>query len=41
LPEEKLKELYLEYENIPTLVSCFWVPEEVIMKRLNNIFCNY
>ncbi len=38
LPEKTLLEAWEEYWNIPTLVNMFWVPAEVIKKRLNILF---
>lgn len=39
VPIKQIKDLYIEHENIPTLVDIFEVPEKVIEKELNNIFC--
>jgi len=37
LPKRALLKAYEEYQNIPCLVNIFWVPSEVIEKKLNLI----
>ena len=39
--DEDIKEAYSEYENIPTLSDIFWLPENIIEKRLNKLFKSY
>ena len=39
--DKDVKEAYLEFENIPTLSDIFWLPENIIEKRLNKLFKNY
>lgn len=37
-PTEQVKDLWEEYENIPTIAQCLLVPESIVIKKLKLIF---
>jgi len=37
-PTEQVKELWEEYQNIPTLAQCLVVPEKIIINKLKLIY---
>lgn len=37
-PTDQLKELWEEYENIPTIAQCLVVPESIVIKKLKLIY---
>ncbi len=37
-PTEQVKDLWKEYENIPTIAQCLVVPESIVIKKLKHIY---